>query len=165
VKAAGLAFFAMLGAASPAAAVDFPWSDRDKPPAVSGVQLGDTEQRALDLLGPPDDARQTSNGELLEYRAKGLELTAGDKGISAIRVLAPEAGEIGGVKVGDTATTVILKWGAPKGGEGRTAQFGAGDWLLLVKLGDSNSRVAEMTLARAGRTSQPKPALNIFQTQ
>ncbi|HTT98487.1 MAG TPA: hypothetical protein VMF58_10585 [Rhizomicrobium sp.] len=154
--------------ATAAAANPFPWKAGDKPPAIAGVKLGDTEQHALDVLGAPDDVNASPMGELLEYPAKGLELTATKAGgVVAIRLFKAEAGAIGELKVGDTARDVILKWGAPESGQGRLAQFSTNDWLVLVRLADKESTVVEMTLAdKHARPLQPDPGpLNTFKTQ
>lgn len=152
-----------------AAAGPFPWGARDKPPAVAGVALGDSEQHALDILGPPDDVNSSAMGELLEYGAKGIELTATkSRGIVAIRLFNAQADPIGELKVGDTARDVILKWGAPPGGEGRIAQFGTDNWLVIVRLADKEPLIVEMTLADKHATPVPPTdsgQLNVFQAK
>jgi hypothetical protein len=154
-------------AATPAAAKPFPWGPRDKPPAVAGISLRDSEQHALDVLGPPDEATQTAAGEVLEYAARGLEVTATPQGVSAIRLRTPDAGEIGGIRVGNPARDVILKWGVPRGGEGRTAIFGNGEWTISVTLHEKYSTVVELTLASAGAPKPPpqQSDLNVFKTR
>ena len=161
---AGLALLA----ATAAAAKPFPWKPGDKPPSVAGVTLGDTEQHALDVLGPPEDVKSSAMGELLEYGAKGLELTATKAGgVVAIRLLNAQAGTIGELKVGDSARDVILKWGAPLGGEGRVAQYGTDNWIVIVHLADKSPNIVEMTLAdKHARPVQPDSGqLNSFKTQ
>jgi hypothetical protein len=161
---AGLALLA----ARAAAAKPCPWGARDKPPAVAGVMLGDTEQHALDILGPPDDVNSSAMGELLEYGAKGLELTATKaSGIVAIRLLNAQAGAIGDLRVGDSARDVILKWGAPLGGQGRVAQYGTDNWIVIIHLADKSPNIVEMTLAdKHARPVQPDSGqLNTFKTQ
>jgi hypothetical protein len=154
--------------ATAAAAKPFPWGARDKPPAVAGVTLGDTEQHALDVLGPPDDVNASAMGELLEYGARGLELTATKaNGIVAIRLLNAQAGAIGELKVGDSARDVILKWGAPLGGMERVAQYGTDNWIVIVHLADKSPDIVEMTLAdkHARPVQTDTGQLNVFKTQ
>jgi hypothetical protein len=156
----------LLPTAAPVMAEPRPWKTGDEPPAINGVKLGDTEQRALDLLGVPDEVNSTSSGELLEYTTKGLEVTATKDGVIAIRLLSPGAGSIDGIKVGDIARTVMLKWGAPQGGSGRIAQFGPGPWVIVVHLADRDPTIVNLTLAlNHGNTSLDAPKLNAFQTQ
>lgn len=160
---------ALLIVAAAAASKPFPWSARDAPPAVSGVKLGDSEQHALDALGPPDDVNASAMGELLRYDAKGLELTADKaRGVVAIRLFNAQAGAIGELKVGDTARDVILKWGAPQGGLGRIARFGTDNWIVIVRLADKESTIVEMTLLDKHATpAQPADSgqINVFQTK
>jgi hypothetical protein len=152
-----------------AAAGPFPWGARDKPPAVAGVRLGDSEQHALDVLGPPDDVNSSAMGELLRYDAKGLELTANKAGgVVAIRLFNAEAGAIGELKIGDSARDVLLKWGAPPGGEGRLALFGTDNWIVTVRLADKESAIVEMTLADKHAKPVQLPdsgQLNVFQAK
>jgi hypothetical protein len=156
----------MLLAAAPMVSKPIPWKAGDVAPNVNGVKLGDTEQRALDLLGVPDEVNSTSDGELLEYTTKGLEVTCTKDGVIAIRLLAPGAGSIDGIKVGDIARDVMLKWGAPQGGAGRIAQFGPGPWVIVVHLADKDPTIVDLTLAlNHGNTSLDAPKLNAFQTQ
>jgi hypothetical protein len=155
----------ILLAACSAAAAPRAWKVGDKPPTVAGINLGDTEQRALDVLGAPDEVAPKADSEVLQYLTKGLEITAtGKDGVVAIRLLKPEAGTIDGVKVGDIARAVILKWGTPSGGQGRTAEFGTPAWTIAVHLADKEPNIVEMTLAlnRARPASEQTP-LNTFQ--
>jgi hypothetical protein len=152
--------------AAPVVAAPRPWKTGDEPPTVNGVKLGDTEQRALDLLGVPDEVNPTSNGELLEYTTKGLEVTATKDGVTAIRLLSRDAGSIDGIRVGDIARAVVLKWGAPQGGSGVEAQFGPGPWVIVVRLAAQDPTIVDLTLA----LNHVDPALdasklNTFQTK
>jgi hypothetical protein len=157
---------ALLFASGALAFVEFPWKADDKPPAVNGLMLGDSEQRALDLLGPPDEVSATTDGELLEYRAKGLEVTATREGVTAIRLRAPEAGSVDGIKVGDIARSIVMKWGMPQSGEGRLAHYGTGRWIIAVRLADKAPTIVEMTVAlNRGKPPAESSKLNAFQTQ
>lgn len=157
---------AMLLAAAPAPQKPVPWKAGDAPPTVDGVKLGDTEQRALDLLGVPDEVNSTTTGELLEYRTRGLEVTCTKDGVIAMRLLKPEAGSIDGISVGDTARAVILKWGAPTGGTDRTAEFGTPAWIIAVHLADRWPGIMDITLAsRKANPAIDSSKLNVFQTQ
>ncbi len=161
---AGLALLA----ATAVAAKPFPWGPKDKPPSIAGVTIGDTEQHALDVLGPPDESNTGAMGELLEYPAKGLELTVAKNSVVAIKLSTPEAGAIGELKVGDIARDVILKWGAPENGQGRLAQYGTDTWMVIVRLADKEAKVVDMTLAdkRARPVLPPDTGnLNVFKTQ
>jgi hypothetical protein len=157
----------LLLAFAPATAAPRPWQAGDKPPAVAGVLLGDTEQHALDVLGAPDEVTPNADGEVLQYLAKGLEVAATKKdGVVAIHLLKPEAGSVDGIKVGDIARNVLLKWGAPAGGRDRIAEFGTSRWTISVRLSDKEPTIIDLTLAY----NRAKPVLdlsklNVFQTQ
>lgn len=156
---------AMIFAASAAAKVEFPWSGNDASPAVNGVKLGDPEQKALDQLGAPDEVNAAKDGgEVLEYAARGLEVSAYENRVVAIKLTTPEAGSIDGIKVGDVTRAVILKWGLPLSGEGVVAKFGTPNWTISVRTADKESYIVELTLAlnRAKPSSEPPP-LNTFQ--
>ncbi len=115
---------------------------------------------------PPDDVNTSTFGDMLEYNAKGLEVTASKDGVQMIRLFRPEAGSVGGLSVGDMSRDVITKWGLPQGGEGRVAHFGTNNWVILVRLSDKEANVAEMALASARmRPQQDNSQLNTFKTQ
>jgi hypothetical protein len=153
-------------AAAPAAAPPRPWKAGDKPPAVAGISLGDTEQHALDVLGVPDEVVPNAEGEALQYAARGLEITATKKdGVVAIHLLKPEAGSIDGIRIGDIARAVILKWGMPSGGQGRIAEFGPPAWTIVVHLADKESTITDLTLAYGKAKPVDSSKLNVFQTQ
>jgi hypothetical protein len=157
----------LLLAIASATAAPQPWKAGDKPPAVAGVSLGDTEQRALDVLGAPDEVTPNADGEVLQYLAKGLEFAATKKdGVVAIHLLKPEAGAIDGIKVGDIARNVLLKWGAPTGGRDRTAEFGTPGWTISVRLSSKEPTILDLTLAyRKANPVIDSTRLNVFQTQ
>jgi hypothetical protein len=154
-------------AAFSAIAAPRPWQVSDKPPVVAGIKLGDSEQHALDVLGAPDDAVPNADSEVLYYNAKGLEVTATKKdGVVSIKLLTPDAGAIDGVKVGDIARDVLLKWGAPTTGEGRIAVFGPPAWGIGVHLAEKDPTILDLTLAYRPANPVIDPSkLNMFQTK
>jgi hypothetical protein len=157
----------LLLAATSATAAPRPWKSGDKPPAVAGVSLGDTEQHALDVLGAPDEVTPNSDSEVLQYLAKGLEIAATKKdGVVAIHLLKPEAGTVDGIKVGDIARNVLMKWGAPTGGRDRTAEFGPPGWTISVRLSSKEPTIIDLTLAyRNANPVTDSSRLNVFQAQ
>jgi hypothetical protein len=158
----------LLLSATAAAANPFPWKAGDKPPTIGGLALGDARRHVTEVLGIPDEMNPTSNGDVFEYASKGLEVTIAPDGVSAIRMHAPEAGSLGDLKVGDKARDVLMKWGAPQGGEGRIATFGTRDWMISVRLADKDPIITEMTLASLHAKPVPPPNsgdINVFKTQ
>ena len=163
---ATVALGALLAAAS-AGAAPRPWQASDKPPEVAGIKLGDTEQHALDVLGAPDEVTPNADGEVLQYITKGLEVAATKKdGIVAIHLLKPEAGSLDGIKVGDIARNVLLKWGAPAGGRDRIAEFGTPRWAIAVRLSNKEPTIIDLTLSyRNVIPAADSSKLNVFQPQ
>src|SRR5271163_503501 len=95
----------------------FPWKAGDNPPAVAGIALGDTEQHVRDVLGEPTTTSEMGAANVLEYPAKGLEISATRAdGVSIIRLRTPAAGSIDDIKIGDEVSAVIAKWGHPSEG-------------------------------------------------
>lgn len=154
-------------AASSAIAAPRPWQASDKPPVVAGIKLGDSEQHALDVLGAPDDVVPNADSEVLYYNAKGLEVVATkNDGVVSIKLLTPDAGAIDGVKVGDIARDVLLKWGAPTAGQGRIAVFGPPAWAIGVHLAEKDPTILDLTLAYRPANPVIDPSkLNVFQTK
>jgi hypothetical protein len=111
-RALALAGLALLTAgAAHAADPPFPCKAGDAAPSIDGVSLGQTEAQALAVLGAPAKTGKLSGDDVWDY-ANGLEVIANNgDGVSIIRLLAPGAGSVGRVKVGDTTKTVVAKWG------------------------------------------------------
>lgn len=166
MRAVALAGLIVLAVGS-ASAAPRAWKTSDKPPEVAGLKLGDTEQHALDVLGAPDEVTPNADGEVLQYLEKGLEVAATKKdGVVAIHLLKPEAGSVDGIKVGDIARNVLLKWGAPSGGLDRVAEFGTPRWTISVRLSAKEPTIIDLTLAYKGaKPASDSSKLNVFQTQ
>jgi hypothetical protein len=114
LRLAAIAALAVVAAASAkAASAPFPWKSGDPAPSIDGVSLGQTEAQARAVLGAPQTTSKMSADDVWDY-ANGLEIiaNAGD-GVSIIRLRAPAAGQVGGVRVGDDAANVLAKWGDP----------------------------------------------------
>ena len=154
-------------AIAPAAAEPRPWKASDKPPEVAGIKLGDSEQHALDVLGAPDEVTPNADSEVLQYVAKGLEVAATKKdGVVAIHLLKPDAGSVDGIKVGDIARNVLLKWGAPSGGRDRTAEFITSRWTISVRLSNKEPTIIDLTLAyNSAKPPTDSSKVNVFRTQ
>ncbi|HTW33393.1 MAG TPA: hypothetical protein VMD53_02160 [Rhizomicrobium sp.] len=126
----------------------FPWKAGDHPPSVAGIALGDSEQHVRQVLGEPTSTAKMGAANILEYQPSGLEITATKAdGVSIIRLRTPQAGAIDGIKIGDSVSTVIAKWGNPSDGHGRVALFNAGVWTVEVRLADDGPNVVDILLA------------------
>src|SRR5574341_1957707 len=108
----------------------FPWKAGDPPPTVAGVPLGASRVMLDSLLGKPDRTQRLGIGATaLFYTPKGVSVVYGERdGASVIYLLRRDAGDIGGVRLGDANDSVLAKWGPPSDtGEG-TSLYVAGPW-------------------------------------
>lgn len=119
--------------AAHAAGPPFPWKAGDPAPSIDGVSLGQTEAQARAVLGPPAKTSKMSGDDVWGY-ANGLEVIAnkGD-GVSIIRLHAPGAGQVGGVRVGDAAGSVLAKWGNADVVNIPAAMWNCGVWTIEVR--------------------------------
>jgi len=117
-------------------------------PAVAGLWLGDRPSAVRAQLGEPEH-RQTSLGlDFWDYDSRGLSLIW-DLDRPALRVIVLKtmaAGAIEGVRVGDRATQVRARWGAPARARqnGRFVDFPRPTWVQTAELRDGH--VIEITL-------------------
>lgn len=124
----------------------FPWRAGDNPPVIAGVTLGDTEDRARTLLGIPKSAAKMGNSDVLDYPT-GLQIIANkEDGVSILRLRAPAAGSIDGIRIGDDMRKVLAKWGPPDAGQGNVSLYNAGVWTVEIKSGDNNRTVIDILL-------------------
>ncbi len=128
----------------------FPWKAGDPAPAIAGVHLGDSRTRLDSLLGRPDSTQATAQGAVnVIYGAKGLSITyTPHDGVALIYLLRPEAGDIGGIRLGATQADVVAQWGEPPRGEGATAFYLAGTWAAIVGLDEQGAAVIQLGLGR-----------------
>ena len=129
----------------------FPWKAGDAPPTVAGVTLG-TDLSTLDrLLGTPSAENKPRSGVTSRlYEEQGLSIVHHEgKGVVYILVFTREAGEIGGLRVGDPRETVSAKWGKPHAGRAETTLYSAGAWTVAVQLEPMTEFVHQLAIGRA----------------
>lgn len=161
-----LIFFQVMPALAQGGA--FPWKSGDPPPAVAGIRLGDNFARLKAVLGQPSRVQKLAPGVPLENvavltcQASGLQvhITRAD-GVSIIYLLTRAAGDLGGVRVGDSWKEVLGRWGNPAGRsrDGVTAIYKAGHWAVALRL-DQQNKVKQLFLGRA--TDQPAPGWKAY---
>ncbi len=142
---------------------DFPWKSGDAPPAVAGIRLGDGLVRLEAVLGKASQLQKLAadipieDAMVLTYQRSGVQVhfTLAD-GVSIIYLLTRAAGNIGGVRLGDSREDVLGRWGNPASvsGDGFTAIYKAGGWAVVLKL-DGNNKVKQLGLGRATDKSPP----------
>jgi len=128
----------------------FPWKSGDAPPAVAGIRLGDDRARLEAVLGKPSETQKLGEDAwAFTYRKRGVQvLYTPLDGAAIIYLQSRAAGDIGGVRLGDAREDVLARWGNPSSGQGETALYLAGSWVVVLKL-DQNGQVKQLALGRA----------------
>jgi len=150
-------------AAQPSEAPPRPWREGDPAPSVEGIHLGDSEARAIAVLGQPaatppglDDADAAQR--TLRYRDGALMIALSKTdGVVKIMLRKPEGGSIAGILVGDRLGRVVHLWGEPTEGAGSTGKWPMGDWTVSVRGDMISNLVVRIMLARTPPPPPPSP--------
>ena len=140
--------------ASPAIAIaqhgTLPWRPGDPPPAVAGLRLGAPRAVVDSVLGRPESERSLGEGVVaLRYPSRGVAVIYSDAdSVAIIYLTAREAGDIGGVRVGDAKDSVVARWGHPTTVQDNVGLFQVGHWVIVARI-DSLSRVELLGIGRA----------------
>jgi hypothetical protein len=125
----------------------FPWKSGDPTPAVAGLSLGDSRARLDSVMGEPESVRNLGAVDIFGYRGGSIRISYAELGgVAAIDLKTREAGEIGGVRVGDSLSSVFERWGAPNGGGGRVSLYIVDWWVVAVYSDRSAERVTMLGL-------------------
>jgi len=121
-------------------------------PRVGGVALGDSAAAVLAALGEPQHRQQSLGLRFWDYPRLGISLTW-DKDDARVRVIvlsAPRAGEVEGVRVGDSVVVLRSRWGSPARVRqtGRFLDFVRHGWTCTAEV--RQGRVVEITLLLEG---------------
>ena len=140
--------------ASPLEAQTFPWKSGDRPPALAGFRLYEAPDGARMRLGGPVtvDTLGSGPGAALAYTnpERGISLvTSRLDGVAIIYVTKREAGELDGIRVGDTREQVLTRWGKPSRAGGPNGLWLVDDWVISVELGEGE-RVVRLGVGRQG---------------
>lgn len=108
-----------------------------------------SKEALLQLLGEPTQVQDLGGESVaLVFKPKGImALWAPLDGVAIVYVLAREAADIGGVRVGDSKSEVLARWGLPSSIQGPTAIYRAGSWGAVVRLDETN-HVVQLSLGR-----------------
>ncbi len=134
----------------------FPWKAGDPPPPVAGVALGASRTGIKSALGVPTDSQQLGpDGWAFNFRTKGVSIvyTALD-GAAIIYLLRRDAGDIGGVRVGDNRAAFLGRWGKPSTTDGPNVLYIAGKWVVGITLDTTSTHVVRLGLGRASDSDQ-----------
>jgi len=128
----------------------FPWRAGDAPPVVAGIRLGEAREAVIARLGAPNN-QNVPGGKPFgqEYFLNYDKLSAlgmPNDGISVILLRTPQAGDIDGLRVGQTVSALVDRWGAPPDQDGVTGIYAAGTWAVVVKLDQARKHIASLQL-------------------
>jgi hypothetical protein len=105
------------------------------PPTIAGVKLGDSPAAVIRVLGKADDTAAVEAGVLWHYQSRGLVVGVDPKaGVAFIALMTPSAGDIEGVRVGDTVPAARAKLGNPSDVQQDSMIFDRGSWLLHIEI-------------------------------
>ena len=136
----GLALLALISGHVPAQA-----------PNVAGVSLGMSAGDVRAVLGGPEVQQQSLGMRFWEFRGRGITVIWRDDaaGVSAVVLSKRNAGEIRGVRVGDSSQAIAANWGVPvrvRNG-GRFLDFAGRAWTLSTEI--ARGKAIEITLLAA----------------
>jgi hypothetical protein len=123
------------------------------PTTLAGFRLGEATGPAQARLGTSITADTLGTGPSpvvsLTNRATGIVLfVSRDGGVGVIMVSEREAGDLDGIRVGDTRSTVVAKWGPPAAGGANAGLWLAGTALVSVAF-DATGRVTRLGMGTA----------------
>lgn len=125
---------------------------QSRPPSVAGISLGMSPEQAREAVGKADREEESLGMQFWEYTRRGMTLIwkEGSDGVQGIVVSRAGAGDVGGVRIGDAATSLREHWGTPARvrQEGRFLDFIGARWVLSAELKEGT--VVEITLMAAG---------------
>jgi len=147
VRYTGLALSALFLSAAPKETR----SAQGKPPAVAGISLGMSVAEVRVALGGPEVQQASLGMRFWEYRARGITVIWSDDapGAHGIVVSKRVAGDVNGVRVGDTARNISSNWGQTVRvrQSGRFLDFLGNGWTLSAEI--AGGRAVEITLLGA----------------
>ncbi|HEX9608252.1 MAG TPA: hypothetical protein VF962_13560 [Gemmatimonadaceae bacterium] len=120
-------------------------------PGVAGVSLEMSPQSVSAVLGAPEVEEASLGMRFWEYRTRGITVIWRDDapGVRAIVLSKRTAGDIRGVRVGDTKSAISTNWGLPVRvrGAGRFLDFAGRQWTLSAEI--AKGKAVEITLLAA----------------
>jgi hypothetical protein len=101
-------------------------------------------------MGPPDGTQVLGEGSVaLSYSARHATVSwASLDGVAIIDLRSRDAGEIGGLRVGDSIESLVAHWGQPDRGENNVGLYLFGWWTVVVRADDTGSRIVMLSLGR-----------------
>jgi hypothetical protein len=117
-------------------------------PSVAGISLETAPATVVAALGRPEVEEASLGMRFWEYRDRGITVIWRDDapGVRAIVLSKRTAGDIRGVRVGDTRSAISASWGQPVRvrSDGRFLDFAGREWTLSAEM--AKGRAVEITL-------------------
>ena len=106
-----------------------------------------SREKLQQLLGEPTQVQKLGEDSLaLVFKPHGImALWAPLDGIAIIYVQTRDAADIGGVRIGDTKSEILARWGMPSVIQGPTAIYRAGSWGVVVRI-DETDHVVQLSV-------------------
>ena len=143
-----LLLLASLSSGALRAQAHFPWTTSDPAPAVAGIHLGALRAALAATLGAPSDSQVTAGFTVLRFPTRGLVIRLVNGGLTeGIYLTTPEAGSLGGIKVGDSKVDVTARWGQPTTTQGANAAYVLPQWSVVIQWDPSGKSVAQVALS------------------
>lgn len=102
-------------------------------PSVAGIALGSTRAQVTSVFGAPEERRTAEQGEIWRYPSRGLVVGIARAGTVAFVGLGTRgAGDIDGVRVGDSVQSVRQRWGKPVEDSDGAFVFDRGGWYAIA---------------------------------
>lgn len=118
-----------------------------RPPLIGGVRLGMPASQVLQALGKPDESADTELGIVWAYESRGMTLVVHpSQGVVLVLLESPSAGDVLGLRVGDTVERALNLLGPAAererdaDGSGEMLSFDRGNWMISVGASDGYVR-------------------------
>jgi hypothetical protein len=135
--------------------VAFPWHPGDPAPGGAEALLGIGPAELVSRFGQPDrdhpfTARAST--EFAYYYKSQAKTYVGTQaaGVGMVVFCTPEAGDLGGARIGDGLTSVKTHWGAPPVQAGEVGIYQAGTWMLEAELAPDSLSLKLAAIVRSG---------------
>ena len=111
-------------------------------PVLAGLRIGDSIEKGIIAIGKPLTKETLGVGENapISYKSEssGISFVATQaEGIGIIFITYRDAGELDGLRVGDSFKNVLAKWGPPASGNNHNALWLSGKYVITLAFDDS----------------------------
>ncbi len=122
-----------------------PWRPSDRAPTLAGIRLGMPCDALDSTRGPARDTLKTHN-LTLRYYPVGPRVECWNDSVGALLLVLRKDGELGGIRVGDSADSVQVHWGPPTGTTGNMRVYRFDRWAIWLLLADTGDCIVGLRL-------------------